>query len=167
MDSKYKEFSQRIDEKFLEIKNKYPESFSCQKGCHSCCKAGLTINAVEKKSIQDFFDKDPEKLPKIQKLIRIKDRCGFLNSAGECSIYEVRPVVCRTHGAPIQFKDPIKNEESFRDTCPLNFTKNPIGELPANFVLNLDTINTLLALLAGKDLTRHSLDPSSFKVTKY
>lgn len=32
----------------------------------------------------------------------VSDRCAALSPQGRCQIYEARPFVCRTHGAPIR-----------------------------------------------------------------
>lgn len=31
-------------------------------------------------------------------------RCAFLGRAGECTVYEARPVICRTHGLPLAYR---------------------------------------------------------------
>jgi Fe-S-cluster containining protein len=77
-------------------------------------------------------------------------RCSFLQADGACGIYELRPVVCRSHGLPLQFKDLGEAEGEdlvFRDVCYLNFQAQDISALPPQDVLNLDTLNTLLAML--------------------
>lgn len=89
-------------------------------------------------------------------------RCSFLQKEGSCGIYELRPLVCRSHGAPLQWKE---SENTYRDVCPLNFTGENIGKLSPNDVMNLDTINALLSLLLQQSKLgeeRTELKPSSF-----
>ncbi|MFW6313342.1 MAG: hypothetical protein ACOC2N_05605 [Spirochaetota bacterium] len=31
-------------------------------------------------------------------------RCAFLGRAGECTVYEARPLICRTHGLPLAYR---------------------------------------------------------------
>lgn len=167
----YRDFLKKVDDKFQEIAQKHPQDFQCKLGCHSCCKPNLTVNELEHSAIQDFFDRNPEALIEAQRLATAKPhgkkRCAMLDEKGACAIYEARPLVCRSHGAPLQFRDPdSKEEDRFRDVCPLNFTGKNIGELEPIDVINLDTINTLLALLtkrASYGSKRFPLAPESFR----
>jgi Fe-S-cluster containining protein len=60
------------------------------------------------------------------------ERCGFLGTRGECTIYEQRPAICRTHGLPLAYTvyeydqagkqiEP-ENPEKLDLWCDLNFT---------------------------------------------
>ncbi|CAN5598176.1 hypothetical protein BH11MYX1_BH11MYX1_38800 [soil metagenome] len=46
------------------------------------------------------------------------DRCAALSAAGRCQIYEARPFVCRTHGAPIRM---TRNSLPVIESCFRNF----------------------------------------------
>lgn len=155
--TQYRELLRRVEEKFNEIRGRHPDQFACRLGCHSCCKPGLTVNALEKEALRAFFAANPEAEAEARRVAALDPhkgkRCALLNEHGACVAYEARPLVCRSHGAPLQFRpleDGKKDSESQlrqRDVCPLNFTGLEIAQLPAEAVLNLDTINTLLALL--------------------
>lgn len=163
----YQEFLARIDSLFAEIKGRHAQEFHCQLGCHSCCKPGLTVNSLEAENIKTAIAGRAEELLQKEKAAR-KDRCPFLASDGGCEIYEARPVVCRSHGAPLQFKDPDSREKEarrFRDVCELNFKGKSLSDLPATDFVNLDTINILLTMLNaqafGKKETRIPLKASA------
>jgi Fe-S-cluster containining protein len=163
----YRELCIRVDAKFSEIRANHPASFACKIGCHSCCKPGLTVNALEHEEIARFLAERPGLQQELRELKAANPhkgkRCGFLSGNGECRIYDVRPLVCRSHGAPLQFS-PLSAEQfrepaakpaddkavRMRDVCPLNFTSEDLSKVPANDVLNLDTLNTLLALLSER-----------------
>ena len=153
--AQYQELLQKVDAKFCEIQSKHPESFACQLGCHSCCKPSLTINSLEKEALKRFLEANPERVQKLRALEKANPhagkRCAFLDETGACAVYEARPIVCRTHGAPLQFREgkPHNKEEIsvFRDVCPLNFKTNNISLLAPDDVVNLDTVNTLLSLI--------------------
>jgi uncharacterized protein len=160
---RYRELQGRVDEKFAEILGRYQDAFRCRAGCHSCCKPSLTVNRLEAAAIADYLSSRPELVASLRKLAEEKPfkgkRCEFLSADGACGIYEARPLVCRSHGAPLQFKDGTKEDAlRLRDVCGLNFTGRDIGQLPADAVFNLDTLNTLLAVLSsqvfGKDASR-------------
>ena len=163
----YRELRARLDAKFEEIRREHPKQFACQLGCHSCCKPGLTVNAIEKEEIRIFLREHPEIVARLKDVSKGNPhqgkRCSMLDAQGQCLIYEVRPFVCRSHGAPLQFRplDAGENQRA-RDSCPLNFSSLSLAEIPANFVINLDTLNTLLALLCERgfpgDRSRTSLN---------
>ena len=131
----------RVSEMFASVAKKYPADFACRVGCHSCCKPGLTVSAIEAAAIQEHLQKSPTEFTAYG-----RERCAFLDKAGRCTIYEARPVVCRSHGAPLQFKAE-GSDALLRDVCDLNFRETDLGEIPAADVLNLETLNTLLATL--------------------
>lgn len=148
----YSVFLKKIDSKFTEIQMRNSKNFSCALGCYSCCKAGLTVSSIEAESIKNYLSaheavrngvienekSDPHK----------GQHCTFLDASGACLIYEVRPVVCRSHGSPIKYVVEENEEKFFElDVCPLNFQQDSIAELSEENFMNIDTINTLLAAL--------------------
>lgn len=164
--SQYREFAEKVSSSFAAIQNKYPKEFQCKQACHECCQPNLSVNALERDAIREFLLANPQRVEALRTTAKQGPfkgkRCSLLSAEGACLIYEARPVVCRSHGAPLQFKDPgTKNPdkaERFRDVCPLNFKAISLGELPAEDVLNLDTINTLLSLLARQNLSKEQLE---------
>jgi hypothetical protein len=73
-----------------------------------------------------------------------EEPCAFLDVAGRCRIYPVRPVICRSHGLPLAIPD--ENGGSRGDCCPLNF-RDGMDELSNADFLSLETVNTVLATL--------------------
>lgn len=152
----YRDLAERLDEKFREIQNGYKASFACQEGCHSCCKPGLTINELEVFAIREHLTGKETLVKELAALAQENPhqgkRCSFLSAQGSCGIYQSRPFVCRSHGAPLQVRPLVADDENtrVRDVCPLNFKGQSLAKLPPKDVINLDTINTLLALLAKK-----------------
>ena len=141
----YRNFLEHAEEHFNEISELNPGSFSCKEGCHACCEADLTVLEVEANNIRAYLNEHPEVVKQLQEIEQTDPhqgtRCKMLNAQGKCSIYPVRPFICRSHGAPIA----IAQEDYFQiDVCPLNFTDNPIEELgPENFFI-LDDWNEVL-----------------------
>lgn len=147
MNSQYLELRGRVDEKFNEIQARFSGEMKCASGCHSCCKPGLTVSEIEAEAIREALT--PEVAEAARALAQANPhkgkRCAMLNAAGQCLIYEARPIVCRSHGVPLQVS--VREDEKVRDVCPLNFTSTSLAEIPAQFVLNTDTVNLLLSLL--------------------
>jgi uncharacterized protein len=88
---------------------------------------------------------DPEVRERIREQGRDSDAlaCALLVD-GRCSVYEQRPLICRSHGLPVAVAD--GPDGSLRvDHCPLNFTQSPP---PRPSILVLDAVNRPLAVLA-------------------
>lgn len=96
-----------------EIMKSSPMQPVCKKGCSMCCTLNVDISDFEKSFIKEGFDKLPEKLrDKVVEIMKTKHQktkkldmnerskrrmmCGF-NVDGNCSIYENRPLSCRSH----------------------------------------------------------------------
>lgn len=160
----YRELLAKVDAKFAEIAGAHPASLQCRLGCHSCCKPGLTVSALEAESLRRFFTAHPEARAKRQEILRHDPhggtRCGLLDPGGACIAYEARPLVCRSHGVPLR----IKEAETERlDVCPLNFPGEDLASLAAADSINLETLNTLLSLLnrqftGDRETPRSSID---------
>lgn len=153
----YQALRAKVEAKFDEIRARQPRQFACAKGCHSCCKPALTVSAVEAAAIRLHLAAHPGVVPQDA---HAGTRCSFLNTAGACTIYDARPIVCLSHGAPIEVT-PLKGGAKLRDVCPLNFTGIAKNEIPAADVMNVDTVNTILALInsqmGGKPEARTAL----------
>lgn len=63
-----------------------------------------------------------------------------------CSIYELRPLICRTQGLPLLLE--TEDGEAEVDFCPLNFTaENAVADLDEAHLVPLDELNLKLALV--------------------
>src|SRR5439155_26416995 len=67
--------------------------------------------------------------------------CPALDDGGRCSIYPVRPLVCRSHGLPIRLGPP--GSLPVIQTCFKNFTAG-FDALAPDHVLDQTTLSTLL-----------------------
>lgn len=122
---------------------KYGNEMKCKEGCSKCCYTDISIFKVESERIKDWFNsKDEEAQKNLKRLWSTQNEakaCPFLYEE-KCSIYDVRPVICRTQGAPL-----FLASENALDYCPLNFeTEDP----PKEDWLNLERLNTMLSLAA-------------------
>lgn len=128
---------------FDKINSKYASSMKCQEGCSKCCYTDISIFEVEAERIQDWFksksSSEKETLVDLWKQAHDEGACTFLYN-DRCSIYEARPVICRTQGAPLFIQ-----ASNVLDYCPLNFQAGPP---PKEDWLNLDRLNTLLSFAA-------------------
>lgn len=74
---------------------------ACDKGCSSCCKMNVKISQIEANLIAEKTGMKSKQLPssrsyKPDEFMGVP--CVFLKE-GSCSIYEIRPFVCRNHAS--------------------------------------------------------------------
>lgn len=126
VDALYLELLERVSDRFELLSAHHRPHVRCGDGCHSCCHPELTVSEVEARLIHAHLRADPALNARVRSLEARAphqgERCAFLNEAGRCEIYEVRPVVCRSFGVPlVQIEDPSTGEASLM-VCELNFT---------------------------------------------
>ena len=143
MDESYKRILERADEFFASVAARQPQNLQCGRGCSLCCYGLFEIGSADVPLIADgLARRHPMRRRKI--IRRAKEiiaesghpdlrecspiekqqfftrtasvPCPNLSDAGECMIYESRPLVCRTFGLPVR-----DGERYIGDICELNF----------------------------------------------
>jgi len=149
----YKKILGRADEFFASVTQTQPQNLQCGRGCSLCCYGLFEIGSGDVPVIAEGLEKlHPMRRKKIVKrAVEIVassrhpnlrecspiekeaffDRtastpCPNLNDAGECMIYEHRPLVCRTFGLPLR-----EGDRYIGDVCELNFTSATEAEKKA------------------------------------
>lgn len=98
--------------------------------------------------------------------VSVAERCAFLGRAGECTIYETRPLICRTHGLPLAYRvyeydmhgrEMSPDAPEYLDLwCDLNFRTLSDETAPEYFSTNgrisMDEINQELERINGQFL---------------
>ncbi len=130
-------FLEKLDRLCAGVNSYFSENIKCRPGCSDCCMAGLELFPVEAFCISQHITTH-------QSTPHKTDRCVFLKDS-MCTIYEYRPVVCRTQGLPLVYRD--EESDSFElSVCEKNFTESDISEsIDLNHVIDMDRINTILA----------------------
>ena len=143
-DETYKRILERADQFFSSVASSQPQNLQCGRGCSLCCYGLFEIGSGDVPVIAEGLEKlHPARRKKIiRRAIDIvaesahpnlrecspieKEKffertasvaCPNLSDAGECMIYESRPLVCRTFGLPLR-----DSERYVGDVCELNFT---------------------------------------------
>lgn len=128
---------------FDKVYQKYSSQMKCAEGCSKCCMTDISIFEVEAQRIRDWFNllasHQQDHLKEIWSAPVSAGACHFLIN-DKCSIYEARPVICRTQGAPLFIQS-----ENVLDYCPLNFES---GDPDKADWLILERLNTLLSFAA-------------------
>lgn len=135
--SNYNALIKNLEELCAKVSKQYYKEIQCKNKCCSCCISGLTLLAIEAAYIKDSI-KNLKITPNTK-----TGECVFLKDKS-CQIYEFRPIVCRTQGFILLYRDDEKKQTHISH-CKLNFnnqlTKNSIK---GDNVIDMDKINTLL-----------------------
>ena len=140
---------------FEAKENEEAKAFSqCRAGCSRCCYVDLSVFGVEAKNIEDWFSSlSLEKKSELRQLW-LKPQTQTKSFSGEdvtscaflvdekCTIYEARPLICRTQGMALKFKN---HESEYVDICPLN--EEMLNLLASSEIINLDLLNSILVQL--------------------
>ncbi len=134
----YYEFIKYVDEKIAAIEKKHSKNISCGKGCSSCC-LDTSVLPIEFFSIV-YALKEKNILPDLT-----GESCSMLKNK-LCQIYELRPLICRTHGLPLAYGE--EDEPNLKNItfCEMNF-KEKIPAFSASNTLDMDDINIELVRL--------------------
>lgn len=138
---------------------------ACSEGCASCCHVWLTVSEIEAEPLQRALAALPsEERARIgergrRELAREaageEPRCALLDDSDRCSVYEARPLVCRTQGHALRYPAgfvPLaavraRTEGGDVTWCPLNYDERaPLRE----DILDAERVDQLLALIAQR-----------------
>lgn len=138
---KYKILLNDIQKQTAKLGKMHDKHLQCGKGCDLCC-IGFSIFPVEFYYILNELKKknfEPEMKQETE-----NDVCVFLKN-GSCSIYELRPIMCRTHGLPLLYTN---DEGEFElSACELNFTEFDFEDFTVENTVPQDKYNSKLFLL--------------------
>lgn len=138
--SRLEELTLKVDAFFHRAAARHGDDMQCNSGCSDCCHVRLTITTVEAQAIADHLEAlspaDRGTLAAAA-LAAPGDHCTALGPDGRCRIYAVRPIVCRSHGAPIRMR---KESLPVIESCFRNFTHTTPD---ADCVLDQETLSAL------------------------
>ncbi len=150
----YQQLIADVDDLTSQLNERYKEHLQCGAGCSGCCHHHLSVFAVEAAVLTEAIQALPEAMQqRIQQQAEdVKNReakgesvaCPLLVD-NLCSVYESRPLICRTQGLPLLYEADDGAQEI--DFCPLNFTTDEaIAELADEQLVPLDLLNLKLAM---------------------
>jgi hypothetical protein len=113
----------RVDAHFDAALGRSAGQMRCGPGCTQCCRARPRVLGVEADRIAGALARLE---PAVRERVRAQaddpehaDWCALLVD-GRCSVYDERPLLCRSHGLPLAAVD--DGGEAVVDWCQLNFT---------------------------------------------
>lgn len=120
--TKYFALCRKADLLFASTCQSFHGKMQCRVDCFHCCTLNsvLPIEAVAlAKAIRDL-DADGRREINIQTEQQDLSYCPLLLE-GRCTVYSSRPLICRTHGAPLAYVD-YAAEAIEISACPVNFS---------------------------------------------
>lgn len=130
------------------IGDRFRDTLQCRPGCTECC-VHFSILPLEAALIrQRIKESQPTKPLKVESCPLLKENC--------CSIYDIRPLICRTQGLPIAYVDEGSNciEVS---ACRLNFPDD--HQFEKEDLLFIDQFNSRLVELNIQYCLAVGIDP--------
>lgn len=159
--SRYPELAAKVDAFFARVMARHGDEMRCDSGCSHCCHVRLTVTEVEARTILDAAARWPaDRLATLRNNVAAgpTDRCAALDGTGRCLIYEVRPIVCRSHGAPIRLRD--ARSLPVVQACPDNFTARGPAAADPDCILDQETLSAMVLAvdrMEGHDGSRRDL----------
>jgi uncharacterized protein len=164
--SSYKKFIEQVDLLSAKFQARYSKHLVCRAGCSGCCHHHLSVFAVEAEETRAAIESLPapirasveEQAREVIKREALGEKvaCPLLVD-DRCSIYESRPLICRTQGLPLLLE--TEDGEQEVDFCPLNFTgAGAADDLDEEHLVPLDALNMRLALLNLEHCRETGLD---------
>jgi hypothetical protein len=155
--SAYRQLVEQVDRLAARLASRYARHLACRAGCSGCCHHHLSVFPVEADAAREAIEALP---PEIRAVVERQAReitrreaddqpvaCPLLVE-DRCSIYEARPLICRTQGLPLLIQIEGGDGEPEVDFCPLNFTApDAIDDLDEDHLVPLDELNLKLALV--------------------
>jgi Fe-S-cluster containining protein len=118
--SRLGELHVKVDAFFARVEARHGDDMQCRTGCADCCRVRLTVTSAEAAAIRAAAAAWPTARRRALAAAGPEDHCAALDEAGRCRIYEARPIVCRSHGAPIRMR---RGSLPVIEVCPRNFTR--------------------------------------------
>lgn len=130
------------------IVERFRDTLQCRPGCAECCMQFSVL------SLEAAFVR--ERIKQFQPIKRLKDKSCPLLADNRCSIYDIRPIICRTQGLPIAYIDEGSSciEVS---ACRLNFPDD--HQFEKEDLLFMDQFNSRLVELNIQYCLSVGLDP--------
>jgi len=158
---RYQELVRLLDQESLRVKARHGSRIRCRPGCVECCLrfSVLPIEAAVLREAVETLSEEIQSLIQDQAADRECSSCPLLVDE-LCSVYDSRPVICRTHGLPLAY---IDEELQLIEVsaCPINFDQQSL--FTEEDLLPMDLFNRRLAELNSSFCRERNLR-SQFRV---
>lgn len=141
----------KVDAFFERVHSAHGDAMKCGSGCATCCSTRFSVTLVEAANIAAGLVELPDESQRRLRDRAIsgdKTRCAALGDDDRCEIYELRPLICRSHGAPIRHiaeDAPTGHRLPIVECCPLNFDAGAaLDDVPDEDIFDQTTMSTIL-----------------------
>jgi uncharacterized protein len=150
----YTALVQQVDAHIKRVETTCSDKIACKKGCDSCCRF-LNLFPVEAFALASAFGRmDTSSQDHVRAGLKKTTTACPLLIDHQCCLYEARPIICRTHGYPLYFKE---KGEVLVDFCPENFKE--MTSFPKEILLDLEQLNMLLTAINTQFLEAFEAKP--------
>ncbi len=148
----YHELRGKIDQHVGYLWSEHDNHMACKKGCDLCC-LDFDVFPVELAAIKQQIEIEYPHVLKDSPNENAQGKCAYLQNHA-CTIYNARPIICRTHGFPLLNMNEAGDqwELSF---CELNFTDVGDDYFEEDALFEQDTYNSKLFMLNKSFLQNH------------
>jgi uncharacterized protein len=140
---KYRAIRKKVDAVSFSLSQTHATHLQCKKGCDLCCM-DYSILPVEFYSILEELKNRGYKAENFQRNAKNDEDCIFLKNHA-CTIYESRPLICRTHGLPLLYAN--DDGEWELSACELNFNDFNFDNFSEENTFPQDKYNSKLFLI--------------------
>ena len=145
----YMRLRDECDKTFRKIQMEFPDEMECKEGCDACCQLS-SVTYLEGRMITDHLKSSRHNIDR-----NSQGKCIFLTD-GLCSIYPVRPIICRTHGVLLYDSENDRLERScnknFQDQNRQSFDKSHALDIH-RITGQLIRLNVLYCHFTGRDMS--------------
>ena len=140
----YDQLRSQVDAQTASIAERRRRYLQCRKGCDSCCHQRLAVLPVEYDRLRTaFLALPPEEQQRIRGHAAERWAAGIcpLLVDGACSLYEDRPIICRTHGLPLYSEVGSETPPKI-SVCHLNFVE--LDRFDEEDLIDIDSVGLTL-----------------------
>lgn len=142
--SRYPELASKVDAFFGRVAERHGDDMQCGSGCSDCCHVRLSVTAVEADAIRHEVAAWPaDRRAALAANVRAApaEHCAALDPGGRCLVYAARPIVCRSHGAPIRLHE---GSLPVIQACERNFRSGGPAAADADCILDQTTLSAMV-----------------------
>ena len=146
----YRQLLEKINDTVARLEARQAAHLRCGEGCADCCGYLMSFYPVEIAHMADAIagmDEIRRNAIVAHLTLYTENRqdspCPLLDKDGRCLAYEVRPVLCRSHGLLLNVAAGADELDILR-SCDLNFTGIDISTFEREDTINQQLISTLL-----------------------
>lgn len=141
--NEYRALRKKVDTLSSSLSRQHATHLQCKRGCDLCCM-DYSILPVEFYYILEELKTQRFKTENLQLNKKKDEDCIFLKNHA-CTIYELRPLICRTHGLPLLYAN--DDGEWELSACELNFRDFNFEKFSEENTFPQDKFNSKLFLL--------------------